>query len=346
MMAVALAAEAGAAGLFLTANGLGALYGGRILQGVATGVAASTVGAALLELQPAHRPALGATVNSSASTAALAAAALGASAVIQYGPAPTRLVFWLLLAASLAGLAVLALVPESGTRRPVPRNVLRPRAGVPRAARRAFAAALPALVASWALGGLYFSLGPSLAENLAHSADVVWGGLVIFLLAGFGSAASLLLRKRPAQGAMIAGGAVLAAGSAATVAAIATGSPAGFLAGSAVAGVGFGASFLGSFRHLAALASPAERGTLIATVYAVSYLAFSLPAIAAGVATTRLGLHETAIVYGAGVSALAALAAVASAMTRHAGSVPARGPASTTGICDRAAQRWPAPRPQ
>jgi len=41
----------------------------------------------------------------------------------------------------------------------------------------------------------------------------------------------------------------------------------------------------------------------------VSYLAFSVPALIAGVATTRFGLYSTALVYSASVAALAAAAA-------------------------------------
>lgn len=41
----------------------------------------------------------------------------------------------------------------------------------------------------------------------------------------------------------------------------------------------------------------------------VAYLAFSIPALIAGVATSRFGLYPTALVYSAAVAALAAVAA-------------------------------------
>jgi hypothetical protein len=81
--------------------------------------------------------------------------------------------------------------------------------------------------------------------------------------------------------------------------------------GTVVAGVGFGAAALGSFGTLARLAAPEERGELFAVAFVISYLAFSLPAVVAGFASTSVGLRPTAIVYGIGVVALglAALAA-------------------------------------
>lgn len=327
MMALALVAEAGAAGMFLSAHGLGALYAGRILQGVATGAGTGAVGAALLELQPPGRPTLASTVNTTAAMGPLAIGALGASVLIQYSPAPTRLVFWVLLAASLVGLALVATIPEPGARHPVSRDTFRPRAGIPPAARRAFLAALPALIATWALGGLYFSLGPSLAADLARSHDTVWGGLVIFLLTGAGTLAAVVLRTLVPRRAMIWGGGVLAVGSAVTLGAIVAETTTGLLLGTAVAGAGFGLAFLGAFRHLASLATPEQRGALIASIYIVSYLAFSLPVIAVGVAVSDLGLREAAIIYGAVVVGLATLATVAGLANRRATAPTIRAPA-------------------
>lgn len=311
MIAIALVAEAASAWWFLSAHGIGALYAGRILQGVATGAAASAAGASLLDLQPSHRPTAASTVNAIASSAFLALGALGAGLLVQYAPAPTHLVFWVLLIVSLAGLAALVFMEEPGARRPVDLAVLRPRAGIPPAARTAFVAALPALVATWALGGLYFSLAPSLTEQLAGSHDAVWGGLVIFLLCAPSAIASLLVRELHPSRAMVAGSIVLAVGSTATVVSVLERSNAGLLASTAVAGVGFGMAFLGAFRHLVSLATDDQRGALVATIYIVSYLAFSLPVIVAGVAIDHFGLRDTAVVYGAVVAGFAALAAVA-----------------------------------
>ena len=69
-------------------------------------------------------------------------------------------------------------------------------------------------------------------------------------------------------------------------------------------GFGFGATFLGAFRTLSALALPHERAELFAAVYVVRYLAFSVPAVAAGLATSDYGLRPTATVYGLVVIAL------------------------------------------
>jgi MFS family permease len=57
------------------------------------------------------------------------------------------------------------------------------------------------------------------------------------------------------------------------------------------------------------LAEPHERAALLSAVYVVAYLAFSLPALLAGVLTTHIGLRDTSFAYGGFVALVAAAAA-------------------------------------
>jgi predicted MFS family arabinose efflux permease len=53
------------------------------------------------------------------------------------------------------------------------------------------------------------------------------------------------------------------------------------------------------------LAQPHERAALLSAVYVVSYLAFSIPALVAGLLITHVGLRDTALGYGVFVALLA-----------------------------------------
>ena len=66
----------------------------------------------------------------------------------------------------LAALAVVHALPEPAARRAGAWRSLAPRLGVPRRLRRDVVALVPVIVASWALGGLYLSLGPSAAAGV------------------------------------------------------------------------------------------------------------------------------------------------------------------------------------
>jgi MFS family permease len=306
VMLAGLALGAAACGLFIAAHGVGLLFAARALQGVAVGLISGTASAALLDLRPDS--AITPVVSSAAPTGGQALGAIGASALAQYAPAPTYLIWWLLIAAFITGIVAVLGMPEPGTLRPGVVSSLRPHVNVPHGARGAFAAALPALVGVWALAGLYLSLGPSLAAQLLHSTNLLWGGVLIFLLTGLGAAASAaLVRKRP-SGVMLGGCLTLIAGALLTFASIETGTPAVLFLGTAVAGLGFGSAFLGAYRATVARAASDERAGLITAIYIVSYLATGIPAVIGGIATSHFGLHKTALVYSVAVALLAAAA--------------------------------------
>jgi hypothetical protein len=320
---VILAALVMSGAVFLAAHSAGLLFAARALQGVAVGTAIGALGAALIDLQP-EGSGLAPLITAAAPALGLGSGALGASTLAQYGPAPTRLVWWLLLGASVAAAAGILAMPEPGTRRAGVLASLRPRVGVPRQARGMFATAVPCLIAVWALGGLYLSLGPSLAAQVTGSRDLLWGGLVVFLLTGVAAAATCAFRGLAPRTAMLAGCLVLLVGLAVTFAAIATTTAAAFLAGTAVAGVGFGLALLGVNRALIALAAPAQHAGLIAAIFIINFLGLSIPVVIAGVATAHFGLHRTALAYCVAIAALVAVAA-GSLMLRW------RGPATGQG---------------
>jgi hypothetical protein len=260
----------------------------------------------LHDLRPDGRAAP--VVSSAAPTGGQALGAIGASALAQYAFAPTQLVWWLILAAFVAGIVMVVLMPEPGTVVPGVASSLRLKVNVPRAARGAFVAALPALVGTWALAGVYLSLGPSLAAQLLHSSNLVWGGILIFLLTGLGAAASVVLAKRDPSAVMLGGCLALIVGALVTFASIQTGTPVALFIGTMVAGLGLGPAFTGAYRSTIVLAPSDDRVGLIAAIYIVSYLATGIPTVIGGIATSHYGLHSTALVYLAVVAGLALVA--------------------------------------
>jgi len=299
---VALMIQLASIVLFLVASGIEWLFAARIAQGIATGIATGALGAALVDLQPPDNPALASLVNSAGPILSLGIGALASAVLVQYVPDPLHLVYWVTLFAFIAALAAVAVMPEPGARRSGVRWA--PRISVERAVRREFVATLPILVAGWAVAGFYLSLGPSLASQLAASSNRVLGGLAIFLLADIGAVAIVITRAWATTRAMIVGGIILGAGLVVAVAAIALTSPLLFFAATALTGVGFGPAWLGVLRTLVALAAPTARAALLAAVFVVAYLALALPAVIAGFLATRIGLHDAALWYGAGLVVL------------------------------------------
>ena len=208
-------------------------------------------------------------------------------------------------------------MPETVPYSPGWLRVIRPRIGVPPAARATFLAVTPIVVAGWALTGFYLSLGPSLTASLTGGDDRLVAGLPLAAIFGAGAIGSLLTPHWTAARAVLVGAPLFVVGTGLTIAAVGVDQFWLYLVGSAIAGLGFGPSFAGSLRALAPLVGLTERGELLTAVYVTSYLGFSVPALAAGVLTTHIGLRATANGYAAVIVALALIATVAYA--RRAG---------------------------
>jgi MFS family permease len=300
--------------LFVIAGNVTVLLVARVAQGIATGAAFSTLGATLVDLNPPHSPGRAGLVNGVAPIGGLALGSIGCGALVQFAPAPTQLVFALLLIGTVVAGVVVARIPETSARRPGAVASLIPVLGIPARLRPDVYAIVPVLVASWALGGLYLSLGPSVAASLFGLSNHLIGGLVVALLCGAGALTAFLLRNWPINRVLGISAILLSAGTALTLAGVEANAVALAGAGTVVAGVGFGASALGTFGTLARLAAPGERSELFAFALVIAYLAFSLPALAAGLASTAVGLHATTVVYSLGVVALGLLALAAQGM--------------------------------
>jgi predicted MFS family arabinose efflux permease len=302
--------------VFAEARGVAWLVAGRVLQGLAAGAASGAISAMMIDLQrPGSR--LGALMTNVSSAAGIALGALGSGLLVEYGPAPTRLVYWLLLAVFGALLTLVATMPETVTADGAWRGSLRPRVTLPPQARGAYLALLPSVVATWALAGFYLSLGPTVIAALSHSTDHLLGGLVIVALNGTGAVMALLTRAWSPERALYGGSTLLVTGGALAMTALAAQLTPLFVIGTVLAGAGFGPSFSGALRTLTGLAPTARRAEVVTAIYVASYLGLSLPAVAAGIAVVHLGLFATAYGYGVGVIGLVALAAAVSLRGRH-----------------------------
>ena len=298
VLAAAIALELVALVLFITAGNVTVLLIARLLQGIATGAAMTTLGAALVDLNPPHAPGRAGVVSGVAPLGGLAVGALGCGALVQFAPAPTHLVFILLLAGMVVSAVFVALMPETAVRRPGGVASLKPKLGIPQRLRPDVYALVPILVASWALGGLYLSLGPSVAASIFGLTNHLVGGLVVTLLCATGAVTAFALKSWPTDRVLSIAAVLLTGGTAITLLGVVIESIVLAAVGTAIAGIGFGASALACFGTLARLAAPEERGEVFAVAFVISYVAFSLPAVIAGFAATSFGLHTTAVVYG------------------------------------------------
>lgn len=298
--------------LFLVADGLVWVLAARILQGVATGIVTSALAAAMLDSDHNRGPVLA----SIAPLSGMGIGALFAGILVAYAPAPMRLVYLILIVMLVVMGLWLKRIPESVTPRPGALAALRPRAHIPPAVRGPLFRVIPAVVSSWALGGFSLSLGPTLVERISGVHNPLVGCLITFLLPFIGGISVLTLRARPPRLAVLLGTACLIVGMLGLLLGVHQRSVAILLAGTAIAGIGFGAAFMGAMRVVMPLAPPTERSALMAAFYVICYLSASTLALCGGVATQHLGLIPTTYAYGSLV-ALLSLAAFVGTLTQR-----------------------------
>ncbi len=171
--------------------------------------------------------------------------------------------------------------------------------------RGAFLRAAPALFAPWAQMGLTLSLLVSVTTVQFGVTNRFESGLLVVAVCLAGTVSGFALRDVTAARTTNLGAVGLIVGTALTLLGLHADSLAVFVLGSALGGLGLGASMSGSIRTLSALPEPTERGEFFAGVYVVGYLAFSVPAVLAGFAAVHFGLLHTTYVYGVGVALLA-----------------------------------------
>ena len=309
----ALALNVAAMLMFISADSAATLIAARVVQGFATGLATATLGAAIMDTDRNRGPVL----NSITAFIGLTAGSLGGGALVTYAPDPQQFVYAVLLALSAAEALVLWYMLETVTPKPGVLASLRPHVSIPAKARRALMQVTPVTVASWALGGFYFSLMPSLVPVATGVTLPIVGGLVVSALTFTGAMAVLSFRNTSARRILSGGIPALVAGVVITLTGVQMQRVSLMLLGTIVAGVGFGAAFSGAMRTVMPQAEAHERAGLLSAFYVEGYLSFSLPAILTGLLAPIAGLPLAADLYGAVVIVLAIASLLAMVRSGH-----------------------------
>jgi MFS family permease len=290
--------------VFATAASADHLLLARLLQGVATGTALAAVGAGLVDVDNVR----GTVANGVGGPAGTAVGAIGSALVVSTLPAPTELVYLVLVGVFVLQAIGVLLMTETSPATPGALASLRPRFAIPAEVRGPLLIAAPVLFAVWSLAGYYASLGPILVRTIDGSSSVVVGALALTALAGTASLTVFLGRAVEPRRLMFVATPVLFAGAAVTLCAVSARSPVAFFIGSAISGIGFGGGLQASLGTVVPKALPQERAGVLSIVFVVSYLGLGIPAVLAGIRVVHAGIDTTASEYLIAVMTLAAVA--------------------------------------
>ncbi|OBF38068.1 hypothetical protein A5724_10010 [Mycobacterium sp. ACS1612] len=313
--------------IFWAAQGVVSLVLARVVQGIAIGTATGALAAGLVEFSPRGREHIGPTLTAVGTSFGLAVGGGLAGLLVQIAPRPDAVIFPALTLAFLALAGLIFALPESAVRRPGGRASMRPRIRVPQSSRPQFLAAVPAIVAGWAITGYFLALAPSVIKTVLHVKFGAAGGLSITVLYLANTIGGLWAARRPARGATFVGAALLSVGAVGLAVALILLSPVVFLAGSVISGLGVGMTFNGTFRDISEAAPATSRSQVFSAAFVVSYAALGLPSLAAGLVAPLWGLKTTGYLYAAFVAAVSVAATLDAARRRRTAAPKPHAPA-------------------
>jgi MFS family permease len=259
--------------------------------------------AALIELGGDTKRA--ALVTSAAVTGGAAAGALMTGILAQYAPAPLVLSFLVSI-----GLLVLAMLGVSSMVEPLPRAERRPwRPHLPQLppARWAFLLATAVFALAVGVNALFLTLIPSFVKTLLHINNLALAVAPVAIFFALGALAEMLFRKQPARRSAVVGLFLLLCGLLAILFTGPTQSIPLLLMAAVFGGIGQGLAFLGSLALVNALIPRDQRGSILATYYALVYVSFGVTAIGVGWLATDLELNQAVQVFAVVIGSLCIL---------------------------------------
>jgi MFS family permease len=285
---------------------------GRLLTGVAVGLAAGTAIPYLIELglraDPHASVVRARTIGTVINVGALGIGPLIAGVLAQWIRSPLTLPYLLFVALGVIGLVGLSSAPETGT-------PAKPTRSGARSTERRRRARLPvpaaiATLTAFAANGLFAGLSGLILATTLHQPSHALAGAILFLVFAAGVAAQLATTRLPAPAVLALGTIAMLAGLVFLVTAVRLSTPSLplFLTSGALIGAGSGTVFKGTTAIVQEVSAPSDRVAMTSALLTALYVGLSVPVIGAGIALDQgASAPDTvlvfAIVAGAGVVA-------------------------------------------
>ena len=288
MMLGAVAMMMVAMGVLAVWKELPGLLIGRLLTGVAVGLAAGTAITYLVELRLRADPNASAvrarTIGTSVTVGALGVGPLIAGCLAQWVSRPLTVPYLVFVALGAVALAGLWVTPETGATasRAATENQ-------PAGARRRVRLPVPAAAATltgFGANGLFAGLSGLFLATTLHHPSLALSGASLFVLFSCGVASQLATARLQASRVLALGMISMLVGLVLLVVSVrlATPSLALFLIGGALIGAGSGAVFKGTSGIVLEASPPESRVAMTSALLTALYVGLSVPVIGAGVA--------------------------------------------------------------
>ncbi|HTU71713.1 MAG TPA: MFS transporter [Candidatus Baltobacteraceae bacterium] len=311
-LTIAIGIAALAALTLACASNLWALLAGRVLQGVAIGIGTPTATAAIREwIAPGIENRVG-IVAMVAIAIGSAFGALLAGLLAEYAPLPTVSAFIVYIVLAAIMVLVVRTVPScphcvSAWHRGLP--------SIPPRIRRPFFVAAAQSFVGWSVIAIFASLVPSFLEAALGVHNLIVGSFVICFIQVGALLAAYVSGHLNNRTAILAALLTLGVGLWTLLLAVPHNALVLLALGVAIAGFGNGLGYVAGLNIVTAIAPPEHRAETLSALFVASYLGFSIPALAVGLAANHVGLYVAII--GAAVALGVAAVVIMLATTQH-----------------------------
>ncbi|MDV9188861.1 MFS transporter [Streptomyces sp. SR27] len=301
--------SAASAVCFLSADGVGWLYGGRLLSGVSVGLFTGAATVYVLELAPRGGGSRATFVATAANMGGLGCGPLLAGLLAEYAPEPLVLPFAVHLGLVLLSAAVLLRLPETVRERRPMTAVRSQLPALPAQVRKVFVPAAIASFVGFALFGVFTSVSPAFLARYLHVDNHAVSGLIVALAFFASVGGQLAVGRVGVERSLSLGCAVLFVGLAFLGGALYTDLLVFVVLAAAIGGAGQGLAFRAALSSVAAAAPADRRAAVISALFVVAYAGISIPVIGVGLLADPMGLEGAGLVFIACMLALVAAAA-------------------------------------
>ncbi|MBR0713626.1 MFS transporter [Bradyrhizobium liaoningense] len=292
--------------LLLNVHDIGTLLAGRLIVGIGTGLAGSSLTSYIVDAAPSRPEWLASFVSSQGPMLGVAVGAVASGALVRFGPWARDLIYLVCVCFLLPSAALDVISPETATPTPGAWRSLLPRVSVPARVRHLLPVAAAVFLATWASGGFYQPFMPVLVEDQLHTRSPLILGLVFaaymipsVLGAPIGGRFTSAVAQR-------VGMITFRAGMIGISIAIAASTLMLFIIATIVAGAGQGIAISAATRGLLHGSTLAERPPIFSAIYLLCYSGAAFPSLISGQLSNTFSLPQIALGYG-GLAVVATL---------------------------------------
>jgi MFS family permease len=285
--------------LLLDVHRIGILLAGRLLMGVGTGLASSSLTSYIVDAAPEEPRWLASVASSQGPMLGLTIGAIASGALVQFGQWPRQLIFLVCGGFLLLSAVLIAASPETAAPMPGAWRSLLPKLGVPARVRPRLPAAAAIFVSTWATGAFYQAFVPALLEDQLHTGSPLVLGLVFACYMTSSVLGAPLGGRLTALQAQRVGMIAFEGGITSAAAAIYNDFLAVFIAATIVAGMGQGIAVSAATRALLDGSRIVDRAPIFSVIYLLCYGGATIVSLIAGGLSGILPLPYIALGYGA-----------------------------------------------